>query len=794
MPGRAPRTGANDRVYAFRRQSLSEIDLDLARVVQNGPPMQAQAHACRHRDEDMTVEDEIAGTVARLFNDRSAARQVTEDGSAFDPALWDSLVALGVIAMSVPEDRGGVGLGLAEECAVARTLAEYVAPVPFIATALAGYVLGAGQAGGDLAEKLVSGARIGVGLSVQGPSGIELTVGTDDRASGTLTDLLDGAACDTMIVAHDDLWWSIDLEDAGVERRTTPSLDDTRRLSTVVLTDARVTPIGLVPTANVVARAHCLMAAEAIGVAATALGLTRDYLLQRTQFGQPIGRFQALKQKLAECLIQTEAARSVLWGALRSIRDGNPDHDAARLAKAEATRAATRVVADAVQMHGAIGCTWEHDLHLLMRRAKLLELALGSPDLLLDKLSDAVIRDVAQNPGRRPVDEQDVGFVPSEEDEAFIAPFREWLDVHAPRERISRLRRADLAERRAWQAELADAGWAGLHWSREAGGKEASFTQQVLYYAEMTKRGLPALPGNRGLMLVGPTLIAHGSAEQKALLKPTLRADILWAGGFSERGAGSDLASLRTRGVIDGDELVITGHKIWTSQAQIADWMYALIRTGPYQPKHAGISAVLIPMNAAGVKVQPIRRNNGDYHFNEVFLDEVRVPLSNAIGPINEGWRINRTTMVGEHLTNFLGSQASQAGTVRRVAQAIAEHEARWGPDTGLRHRFARVWADTQVVGLHGLRNVARFTHGDVPGAESSISKLAGQENEKAMFELMVDAMGAEGLHDSVWTRAYLSTRASTIGGGTSEIHRNKLAERVLGMPRDPWADEEVAS
>lgn len=749
----------------------------------------------RERQNGMTSveEEEITGTVRRLFADRSSARHASEDGAAVDTSLWERLVALGVVGMSVPEAQGGVGLGLDVECGVARMLAEFVAPVPFITTSLAAYVLGHGDGAAEpaLCEALMSGARIGVGLSTQGPCDSLIVSMDSDVASisGTAADMMEGAALTMLLLPVDGTWWAVDLLADGVEKSDTPSLDETRRLASVTFTAAACTRLGTAPVADVLARAQCLMAAEAVGVASAALEMTREYLLQRTQFGQPIGRFQALKQKLADCLIATEAARSTLWGALRSVRDGVPDHVAARLAKAEATRAASRVTADAVQMHGAIGCTWEHDLHLLMRRAKHLELTLGSPDAHLDALTDAVICDVAANPGRKPAGEQDLGFIPSAEDEAFIAPFRAWLDEHAPLARIAQLRRAGLAERRAWQAELADAGWVGLHWAKDAGGREASFTQQVLYYAEMTKRGLPALPGNRGLMLVGPTLIAHGTPAQRALLEPTRRADILWAGGFSERGAGSDLASLRTRGTVDGDELVITGHKIWTSQAQIADWMYALIRTGPLHPKHAGISVVLIPMNAKGVDVRPIRRNNGDYHFNEVFLDDVRVPLANIVGPMNDGWRINRTTMVGEHLTNFLGSQASQAGTVRRVAKAIVDREARWGRDNGLRHRFARVWADTQVVGLHGLRNVARFSHGDVPGAESSISKLAGQENEKAMFELMIDALGTEGLHDGVWTRAYLSTRASTIGGGTSEIHRNKLAERVLGMPRDPWAD-----
>jgi alkylation response protein AidB-like acyl-CoA dehydrogenase len=741
-------------------------------------------------------QEEIRRIIARLVVDRGAARRAAEGGGAVDEPLWRQLAELGLIGMALPEDLGGVGFGLAEESALAEALAGFVVPTPIVTTALAAHVLalGEGALAGELAQALIGGRRIGVALSAQTVlPALALTEveGPQARLSGGVADLFEGAALDSLLVHADAAWWWLDLSGPGVERRDTPSLDETRRLAHLALDRAPAVRIGAAPVETILSIASVLIASEALGVAQAALDMTRDYLLQRHQFGQPIGRFQALKQKLADCLIATEGARSAVWAALRSVRAGAPDATAARLAKAEAGRAARFVTAEAVQMHGAIGCTWEHDLHLLMRRAKHVELSLGAPDAVLGGIAGGVIAEATTRPGRRAGGEQDLGFVPSDEDEAFIAPFRAWLDEHAPPERVSALRRAGLSERRAWQAELAEAGWMGLHWAKSAGGREASFTQQVLYYAEMTKRGLPPLPGNRGLMLVGPTLIAHGTPEQKRLLEPTRRADILWAGGFSERGAGSDLASLRTRGEVDGEALVINGHKIWTSQAQQADWMYALIRTGPTHPKHAGISVVLIPMHAPGVEVRPIRRNNGDFHFNEVFFDDLRVPLANIVPPMNDGWRVNRTTMAGEHLTNFLGSQAAQAGVLQRIVKAIGDREAKFGPDHDLRGRFARAWASTQIVGLHGLRNVARFSHGDIPGAESSISKLVGQENEKHLFELMIDAMGAEGLQESTWTRAYLSTRASTIGGGTSEIHRNKLAERVLGMPRDPWADEE---
>ncbi|MDB5448375.1 MAG: acyl-CoA dehydrogenase, partial [Phenylobacterium sp.] len=697
---------------------------------------------------------------------------------------------------------GGSGLGLAEEAVVVELASGFVAPLPFVSTYAAAHVLaqGSGEATAELAGQLAAGDRVvGVALSAETSAPQGLVVHADGAGAGRLVgaieDVFEGGSLDVLLVPVDGAWWAVDVRGAGVEFGEIGTLDATRRQARVVFEQAPARKVSEADLEQILSLARVLLGAEGLGAAQAALDMASAYSLERKQFGQPIGRFQAIKQKLADCLIKTEGARSAVWGALRSMTDGAPDPVAARLAKAEGGAAAAYSAAESVQTHGAIGVTWEYDLHLVMKRAKHCQLSLGSPDQHLRALGDNVLEleKAGKTPSRRKA-KLELGFQPSPEDEAFIAPFRAWLDEHATEEAIDRVRRGGLSAQREWQAKMAEAGWVGIHWPSEYGGRDASFTQQILYYAEMIGRGLPNLPGNRGLMLVGPTLIAHGTPEQKKLLEPTRRADILWSGGFSERGAGSDLAGLQTRGVVDGDQLVINGHKIWTSQAQIADWLYALIRTDPAAPKHDGISVVLIPMKAKGVEVRPIRRNNGDFHFNEVFLDDVRIPAGNLVGPINEGWRVNRTTMVGEHLTNFLGSNAALATTIRRIARELVAHEAKYGLDPDLRRRFSEAWAINQIISLHGLRNVARFTGGENPGAEGSIQKVVGQEQERRLFELMLDVQGAGGLKDGVWTRAYLSTRASTIGGGTSEIHRNKLAERVLGLPRDLWADEELIS
>ena len=742
-------------------------------------------------------QEEIARTLQRLVPDRAAARRAMEGGPNVDRELWGKLAELGLLGLTMSEGLGGAAMGLGDECVVLEALAAKVAPVPLITTYLAARVLTAGSGGARdrLSEQLISGEKIvAAALLAEGGDGTTV-IEANGQLTGELAEVVEGASADVLLIPAGGAWWAVDAAGAGVTRLDIHSFDRTRAMAKIELDRATAEKVSDLDLGRVIDVARTLIAAEALGVAQAALDLARTHALDRQQFGQPIGRFQAIKQKLADDLIATENARSAIWGAVRSAPEGWPDPAASRLAKAEATGAAVKVAADSVQTHGAMGVTWEHDLHLLMRRAKHGQHTLGSPDTHLRALGDTLMADAAASGGRggaRPQgDTQDLGFQPTDEDLAFIQPVKDWLDEHLTPERLEEVRRGGLSARRAWQSFMAQAGWVGLHWPEAYGGRGASFTQQILYYAEIAKRQLGALPGNRGLMLVGPTLIAHGTEEQKRLLEPTRRADILWSGGFSERGSGSDLASLRTKAVLDGDHFVVTGHKIWTSNAEVADWLYTLVRTGPLHPKHDGISVILIDMHAPGVEVRPIKRNSGDHAFNEVFFDDVRVPVGNLVGPINEGWRVNRTTMVGEHLTNFLGSQTAQANTIRRITRELKTREDRLGVDADLRKRVAEAWVRTQIVKLHGLRNVARFTGGDNPGAEGSISKLVGQEHEQRLFELLLDVQGVKGLYEGTWTRAYLSTRASTIGGGTSEIHRNRMAERVLGLPRDLWADEE---
>lgn len=751
--------------------------------------------------------DEIVALLGRAVSDRSAARAVAEGDAAPAAALWDLLVSLGIPGMALPTALGGSGLTITECAAVVEMLGRTVAPAPVVSAMLASTLLSRHADGNALAARLVAGERIGVAWSARSGLAVDLERvvrdGNGARLSGSIPDLVEADALDVVLLWADGGWWSLSFGDPGIEREIVPTLDPTRPFSRLTLADATATPIGGPDRAELDAQAWTLLACEALGVARAALDLARQYALDRVQFGQPIGRFQAIKHKLTEMLVRIEGVQSAIWGAIRSSAADGVDLRQARVAKAVATATAVFATAEAVQIHGAMGCTWEHDLHLLQRRAKLLELACGPPETHFQAIAEELLGEQGADPAAsRPAGRGlDLGFDLSAEDRAFIDEFRAWLNANATPERLGRLRGRGLVQeqgdtlqrRKDWQAAMAEGGWAGVHWPVEHGGRGATFTQQVLYHSEIAARGLPPLIGNRGLSLVGPTLFTHGNGWQRAdLLEGTRRADVLWAGGFSERGAGSDLASLATRGTIEGDEIVIQGHKIWTSQAHIADWMFTLVRTGAARPKHAGISCVLIPLGAPGVTIRPVRRNNGDYHFNEVFLDEVRLPRDHVVGALNDGWRVARTTLAHEHFTNFLGTQSAQANVVARIVRALAAREAAEGaPLPALRSRVAQAWANTMILRLHGLRNIVRVVDGDDPGAEGSIQKLVGQEEERRLYELMLDVRGAAGLVWDRWAGAYLSTKASTIGGGTSEVHRNKIAERVLGMPRDLWAGDE---
>ncbi|TAM64463.1 acyl-CoA dehydrogenase family protein [Mycobacterium sp.] len=380
----------------------------------------------------------------------------------------------------------------------------------------------------------------------------------------------------------------------------------------------------------------------------------------------------------------------------------------------------------------------------------------------------------------------------SDSDKEFRAALRSWLTDHHPGKRPK-----DPAERLAWQkawlAKLYDAGFAGPGWPREYGGMDLPFARQIIYQEEYARARVPG-PLGTGLGIVGPTLIAHGSDEQKRRFLPSmLRGDAVWAQGFSEPEAGSDLPALRATARRDGDEYVVNGQKVWNTAADIADILFTLVRTGSRESRAKGITYLLIDARAPGVTIRPLRDLTGGADFSEIFFEDVRVPVGNRIGEENDGWRLVRTSLGHERAAGTM----NQAALYRRVLNELIELARSRGAtaDPLVRDRLADFEIRVRIMRYQGMRTIESILTKGEPGPGASTSRLFITSFEQDLHEFAVDLLGSYGtlgrtdahsVERGRWVWGFLRTRASTIGTGTSEIQRNTIAEQVLGLPYDP--------
>lgn len=386
------------------------------------------------------------------------------------------------------------------------------------------------------------------------------------------------------------------------------------------------------------------------------------------------------------------------------------------------------------------------------------------------------------------------------EEREFREEARTWLRDHLPTEERppegAEMREFDLA----WQRTLYEGGWAGINWPTEYGGRGLTDIQQMIWYEEFAKADPPFTLNNSctfvGNLHGGPTIIVNGDEEQKSTYLPRiLRGEDVWCQGFSEPGAGSDLGGLSTRAEIDGDELVVNGQKTWTSYAHVADVQELLVRTDPTAPKHKGITWVICDMRTPGIEIREIRTMSHVTDFCEVFYDDVRIPLANVVGGVNNGWRTAMSTLSFERGTAFMADQVELAATVERL---ISEARTRVGPDgrrpaiadEELARRLAVARAEVAALRAMTITGISRTARAGVPGPEGSIVRLFHGELHQRVYQLALDVIGADALRltpvdgDGVWTGPYLQSFAYTIGGGTTDIQRNIVGERVLGLPR----------
>jgi alkylation response protein AidB-like acyl-CoA dehydrogenase len=395
-------------------------------------------------------------------------------------------------------------------------------------------------------------------------------------------------------------------------------------------------------------------------------------------------------------------------------------------------------------------------------------------------------------------------FTLTPEQQSFRDEVRDWLERNLPRSWVERLHggsdipRPDAYEfLRQWQGKLNEAGLVGLTWPKESGGRGLTFMEEMILQQEMALAKAPPVLNILAVGMAGPTIIAYGTEEQKKRYPPKmLSCEEIWCQGYSEPNAGSDLAAVQTRAVKDGEYYVVNGQKVWTSLAHIADWMMLLARTDPDAPKHKGITYFLLDMKSPGVTVKPLRQITGDAEFNEVYFDNVRVHESQILGGVNNGWGVGLTTLMYERLALGFGIQVRLRIALDALVE-LARHTVKNGvpatQDPVMRQKLAQMWIDTEVFKYTGARAITKLLKGELPGPEASTGKMMWVEGHQRLQELAMEIEGpfsqlTQGspwaVAGGLWQHTFLRSRANSIEGGTTEIQRNIIGERVLGLPK----------
>ena len=389
----------------------------------------------------------------------------------------------------------------------------------------------------------------------------------------------------------------------------------------------------------------------------------------------------------------------------------------------------------------------------------------------------------------------DLSLSPSERE--FRDEVRTWLEEHNPGSEPEGSLDEVIAYRREWQAKLHEAGWAGISWPKEYGGRGATLIEQAIFVGEAARAEAPSPANVLGLAMGGPVVIAHGSEAQKQrYLEPILTAEEIWCQGFSEPESGSDLASLKTKAVKDGDEWVVTGQKVWTTLAQFAKWCMLVARTDPDAPKHKGLTYFLMDMEQEGVEAKPLVQITGEGEFNEVFMEEARIPDENVVGGVGNGWSVAITTLMNERAGLAFGAIAQISNSLGRLGRLAKEtrvngHSA--AEDPVIRQRIAQLQIEAETMRLNAYRGLTKTMQSGIPGPEGSLGKWQWADLNQRIAELALEIEGPYAALDrgaehavanGAWQYSFLRSRANSIEGGTTDILKNIIAERVLGLPR----------
>jgi alkylation response protein AidB-like acyl-CoA dehydrogenase len=713
----------------------------------------------------LTDEHRELGEVARSFlaaqKARWAARELLDTKDESRPPFWRDLAELGWLGLHVDEAYGGSGFGLPELVVVIDELGRAVAPGPFVPTVVVSSVLaavGTDDQKARLLPGLLDGSRTGaVGF------GGEVTVSAG-RGAGDAGVVLGAGLADLLLIASGEDMLLVDRAD--VTATVPKNLDRTRRSGTVTLDNA---PVEVLPGARAaaLARARTLFGAEAVGGASDCVDAAVEYAKVREQFGRTIATFQAVKHHCANMLVAAESAVACVWDAARAA--GEDEQQFQLIAAAAATLAFPAYVRNAelnIQVHGGIGFTWEHDAHLHLRRALSVQALLGGDGPATDLFSRTAA-------GIKRTNSLDL---PPEAEEQRV-------QIRSEAERIAAL------DDKGQLDELIATGYVMPHWPTPW-GRAAGAVEQLLVEEEFAAAGVKRPDyGITGWVIL--TLIQHGTPSQiERFVEKALRKDEIWCQLFSEPSAGSDAAAVKTKATrVDGGWR-ISGQKVWTSGAHYAKRGLATVRTDFNGPKHAGITMVILDMQGPGVEVRPLRQITGGREFNEVFFDDVFVPDEDVVGEPNAGWTVARATLGNERV-----SIGGGAGGIAPATDWLVDLARRNGDRVaGAAQRVGRFLADDHGLRLLNLRRAARSIEGAGPGAgpslEGNITKLKLAEHFGEQGAIAAALVGPELALDegeaALAARAAMGARGMAIAGGTSEVARNQIAERILGMPRDP--------
>jgi 3-oxochol-4-en-24-oyl-CoA dehydrogenase len=700
-----------------------------------------------------TITDEqiAARELVRDWAAGSGATAAVRDIEQGEPKAWrsvfDGLAGLGLFGVAVPEDCGGAGGSIEDLCAMVEEAARALVPGPVATTALATLVVDDPQ----LRAALASGERT-VGVALEGE--VEFDDSTS-RASGTVPRVLGAGTDGLLLVPAGSKWLLVDATADGVAIQPLHATDFSRPLARVVLTSAPATVLDAAAD-RVTDLAATVMSAEAAGISRWALDNAVAYAKVREQFGKPIGSFQAIKHLCAEMLCRAEQAAVAAADAALAASDSDARQlsIAAAIAAGIGIQAAKANVKDCIQVLGGIGITWEHDAHLYLRRAYGIGQFLGGSARWLRRTAELTQAGVRR---RLSIDLSEVADLRPQIAEAVAAVAALPDDKRQP--------------------ALAEARLLAPHWPAPY-GRGAGPAEQLLIDQEMSSAGVV-----RPDLVIGwwaaPTIVEHGTPEQVERFVPaTLRGEVFWCQMFSEPGAGSDLASLRTKAVrVDGG-WELTGQKVWTSSAHKAQWGVCLARTDPDAPKHKGITYFLIDMSSPGILIRPLREITGDALFNEVFLDGVFVPDEMVVGTVNDGWRLARTTLANERVAMAQGT--ALGNPMEELLAAVADIEL----DVAQQDQLARLIITTQAGSLLDQRIAQLAVGGQDPGSESSVRKLIGVRYRQALAEYRMDLSDGAGAVEDKIVHDFLNTRCLTIAGGTEQILLTLAAERLLGLPR----------